>query len=121
VVTHLSGRGIPADNVGEVSGRVLRVEGVDHVLALLDDDSRSYAGSIAVVADAGATFLAPIFSELAGLVCLTGSAASHLAIVSRDFGTPALFSVSFKSREPTTGDMVTIDTESGSVSGSVDD
>ena len=114
-MTDLFGRGIPADNVGTVCGPILRVHGVDDVLALLEDEQSSFAGSIALVADAGATFLAPIFSEFAGLICLNGSPGSHLAIVSRDFGTPALFSVTFEGREPSTGDRVTVDTESGSV------
>lgn len=114
-MTHLLGRGTPADKVGAVTGPVLRVDGIEDVLTLLEDDPASFAGSIVFVKDAGATFLAPIFSEFAGVICLNGSPGSHLAIVSRDFGTPALFSVAFEGREPLTGDKVTIDTDSGSV------
>lgn len=118
MVTPLLGRGTPAARIGTVSGRLLRIQGVDDVLDLLEDEDASCAGSIALVVDAGATFLAPIFAELAGLICLNGSTGSHLAIVSRDFGTPALFSATIDGPEPETGDIVTIDTDSGAIYGS---
>lgn len=111
------GAGIPAANMGAISGPVLQVNGVDDVLDLLEVEDSAFAGAIALVTDAGATFLAPIFSELAGLICLNGATGSHLAIVSRDFGKPALLSVEFEGAMPVTGEIVTIDTESGSVYG----
>jgi phosphohistidine swiveling domain-containing protein len=43
-----------------------------------------------VIRDAGATFLGPVQADLVGLVCLSGNLGSHLAIVSRELGTPAL-------------------------------
>lgn len=47
-------------------------------------------GKIVLVNDGGTTFLAPILSKLAGVVCITGALGSHLAIVTREFEIPAL-------------------------------
>lgn len=121
MVTSLRGRGTSAGDLGSVSGRILIIDGVDDVLKLLEDESAAHLGAIALVADAGATFLAPVFADLAGLVCRGGSTGSHLAIVSRDFGTPALFSVVFEGREPVDGDRVTVDSGAGLVVGMGDE
>ena len=45
---------------------------------------------IVLVEDAGVTTLGPILPKLAGVVCTSGGAGSHLAIVSREFSIPAL-------------------------------
>lgn len=111
---NILGKGLPAGDAGKAVGPVLRIDGVDDVVALLDDSS-AVEGAIAVIADAGATFLAPIFGELAGLICLNGTPGSHLAIVSRDFGTPALLSVEFVQEMPPDGTLVCVDTSSGEV------
>jgi len=47
-------------------------------------------GKIVLVNDGGTTFLAPILSKLAGVVCIAGALGSHLAIVTREFEIPAL-------------------------------
>src|SRR5437016_5721997 len=85
----------------------------DDVLRLLDDGA---VGIVAVVPDAGASFLAPIQEDLAALVCLTGNTESHLAIVSRDFGTPALMAFAFDGAEPEEGREVEVDTDAGTLS-----
>ncbi|OMC39571.1 hypothetical protein A5742_05005 [Mycolicibacterium fortuitum] len=108
------GNGTSAGDAGQVVGRVLRIEGVDDVIALLDDSSRA-EGAVAVIADAGATFLAPILGDLAGLLCLNGTPGSHLAIVSRDYGMPALFSVQFVDGIPADGTTVCVDSTAGRV------
>jgi phosphoenolpyruvate-protein kinase (PTS system EI component) len=108
------GRGVPAGDAGQMVGPVLRIDGVDDVIALLDDSSK-VEGAVAVIADAGATFLAPIFGDLAGLLCLNGTPGSHLAIVSRDYGTPALFSVEFSDGIHADGTAVCVDTTAGQV------
>ncbi len=57
------------------------------VLDLMDTSAE---GVIACVADAGATFLAPIFDDLAGVVCLSGTPLSHIGIVSREYQVPCV-------------------------------
>ncbi len=57
------------------------------VLELMDSSAE---GVIAGVADAGATFLAPIFDELTAVVCMSGTPLSHIGIVSREYQVPCL-------------------------------
>ena len=52
-------------------------------------------GVVACVADAGATFLAPIFDELTAVVCLSGTPQSHIGIVSREYQVPCVMSMQF--------------------------
>jgi len=61
------------------------MEGPPDVLDLMDAGAE---GVIVLVRDAGATFLAPIFHELAGVVCTGGTSRSHIGIVSREFQLP---------------------------------
>jgi phosphohistidine swiveling domain-containing protein len=82
------GTGIPVAEGAAISGHLISLHEPSDVLALLDDvDERQL---VAVIRDAGATFLGPLQADLAGLVCLSGDLGSHLAIVSRELGTPAL-------------------------------
>jgi phosphohistidine swiveling domain-containing protein len=82
------GVGIPVAEGAAVSGYLIALNEPSDVLDLLDDiDDRAL---VAVIRDAGATFLGPVQADLAGLVCLSGDLGSHLAIVSRELGTPAL-------------------------------
>ena len=67
-----------------------------------------------VVRDAGATFLGPVQADLAGLVCLSGDLGSHLAIVSRELGTPALVGVQItEGHALREGTLVELDLQSG--------
>jgi signal transduction protein with GAF and PtsI domain len=70
-----------------VSGIWRRLEGPEEVLELMDSGAD---GVVAVVRDAGATFLSPIFDELAGVVCTGGTIRSHIGIVSREFRVPGI-------------------------------
>ena len=65
-------------------------------------------GVVACVADAGATFLAPIFDELAAVVCLSGTPRSHIGIVSREYQVPASWARRLDA-EPADGDGVEVD------------
>ncbi len=108
----LLGSGVPVFAGACARGPIRRIREPTDVLALLDDGA---GGLIAVVDDAGATFLSPIHRDLAGILCLSGSAGSHLAIVSREFRTPALMSVVFDDDVPQDGVVVEIDTDAGTV------
>src|SRR5882757_6027676 len=78
----------------------------DDVLALMD---ASADGIVACVADAGATFLAPIFDELTAVVCLSGTPQSHIGIVSREYQVPCLMGAEIDGAEPIDGDAVEVD------------
>jgi signal transduction protein with GAF and PtsI domain len=70
-----------------VQGTWRVLEGPDDVLELMDVGAE---GVVAMVRDAGATFLAPIFHELTGVVCTGGTPRSHIGIVSREFQIPCV-------------------------------
>ena len=70
---------------------------------------RGAGGIVAVVRDAGATFLAPIYHELTAIVCTSGTPRSHIGIVSREFKLPCLMATAFPRGEPEPGAEVEID------------
>jgi len=89
------GEGLSCSSKSEVSGELVYIRTVDDVMNLFD----KAAGKICIVEDAGTTTLGPILPDLAGTVCTTGGAGSHLAIVSREFSIPCIMAVSFKSED----------------------
>jgi len=78
----------------------------DDVLELMDTTAD---GVIACVADAGATFLAPIFDELTAVVCLSGTPQSHIGIVSREYQVPCVMGTVFDGDQPADGDAIEVD------------
>ena len=91
---------------GVVGGTLRVMDGPDDVLALMDAGAE---GVIALVRDAGATFLAPLYRELAGIVCTSGTPRSHIGIVSREFQVPCAMSATFPGGEPADGTEVELD------------
>lgn len=82
------------------------MRGPDDVLAFMDE---APSGVVAVVRDAGATFLAPIYHQLAGIVCTSGSPRSHIGIVSREYQLPCVMALEFTATEPADGTEVELD------------
>ncbi len=82
-----------------------RLEGTEEVLDLMTSGAE---GVVAVIRDAGATFLSPIFDELAGVVCTGGTIRSHIGIISREFRVPGVVAAEITD-EPTTGACVELD------------
>ncbi len=110
------GRGSPVFSGVSGHGRLMRFDTPDDVIAVLDAGDEAVSETVALVKDAGATFLAPIEADLAGILCRSGDIESHLAIISRDFRIPCLMGVTFDSDEPDDGALVVIDTEAGTIS-----
>jgi len=81
------------------------LEGPADVLDLMDSGAE---GVVAMVRDAGATFLSPIFHELAGVVCTGGTPRSHIGIVSREFQVPCIMACVLDG-EPADGATVELD------------
>ncbi len=98
--------GVKVFDAPPVEGRWRRLESPDDVLDLMDDGAE---GVIALVRDAGATFLAPIFHELSGVVCTGGTPRSHIGIVSREFQVPCIMGAAFTGDEPDTDAVVVLD------------
>ena len=88
-----------------VRGRWKVMEGPTDVLDLMDTGAE---GVIVLVRDAGATFLSPIFHELAGVVCTGGTVRSHIGIVSREFQVPCVMACQL-SEVPADGREVELD------------
>jgi phosphoenolpyruvate-protein kinase (PTS system EI component) len=106
------GSGVPAGAKKVGIGRFRKIVDENDVMELL---LKGAEGSIALVEDAGASFLAPIHADLAAVMCRRGGVDSHIAIVSRGLGIPALVGVSLDS-EPPEGTLVQVDGAAGSVS-----
>jgi signal transduction protein with GAF and PtsI domain len=100
------GRGAKVFDHAAVRGRFTPMEGPDDVLDLMDSGA---TGVIALVRDAGATFLAPIYHELSGIICTSGTVRSHIGIVSREFQVPCVMACTFAEGEPAAGTEVEID------------
>jgi pyruvate,water dikinase len=98
--------GIPASQ-GSASGRV-------RVLKTIHEIPSVRAGDILVVprTDPGWT---PVFSRIAGLVTETGGILSHGAVVSREYGIPAVTNIRNACNLLETADLVTIDGNRGTL------
>jgi signal transduction protein with GAF and PtsI domain len=99
------GTGVRVFEAAPVQGTWRRLSSPDDVLTLMDTTAE---GVVACVADAGATFLAPIFDELAAVVCLSGTPQSHIGIVSREYQVPCVMSAVL-ANEPADGTAVEVD------------
>jgi signal transduction protein with GAF and PtsI domain len=99
------GTGVRVFQAAPVQGVWRRLSSPDDVLTLMDTSAE---GVVACVADAGATFLAPIFDELTAVVCLSGTPLSHIGIVSREYQIPCVMGTSLAS-QPTDGTTVEVD------------
>ena len=86
------GEGLSCSTNSEASGEFVFIQTVEDVIALFD----SAEGKICAVKDSGTTTLGPILSDLSGVLCTTGSAGSHIAIVSREFEIPCIMSLRIK-------------------------
>ena len=102
------GTGTRVFEAAAVRGSWRKLSSPDDVLALMDTSAE---GVVACVADAGATFLAPIFDELTAVVCLSGTPMSHIGIVSREYQVPCVMAAALAA-EPADGDEVEVDCSS---------
>ena len=100
------GSGTKVFDAAPVRGRFLAIESPDDVLALMDTGAE---GVVALVRDAGATFLAPIYHELTAVICTGGTPRSHIGIVSREFQVPCVMGASFPGGEPAAGAEIELD------------
>jgi signal transduction protein with GAF and PtsI domain len=104
-VTNEIGKGTKVFDAAPVQGTWRRLDAPDDVLELMDTGAE---GVVACVADAGATFLAPIFDDLTAVVCLSGTPLSHIGIVSREYQVPCVMGTTLDS-EPAPGAQVEVD------------
>lgn len=103
------GTGTKVFDAAAVRGRWRRLDSPLDVLDLMDTSAE---GVVACVADAGATFLAPIFDDLTAVVCLSGTPLSHIGIVSREYQVPCVMGTVLTA-EPADGDEIEVDCSGG--------
>jgi signal transduction protein with GAF and PtsI domain len=99
------GTGQSVFEAGPVSGRLVKLEGPDDVLDLLD---RGPEGHVVLIRDAGATFLAPLYHDLTAVICTGGTLRSHIGIVTRDFRLPCIMACEFET-DPADDQVVEVD------------
>ena len=100
------GRGAKVFDHDPVSGTWRAMESPDDVLELMGSGAE---GVVALVRDAGATFLAPIYHELTAVVCTSGTPRSHIGIVSREYEVPCVMATEFADGVPADGTEVEVD------------
>ena len=100
------GRGMKVIDHGPVRGRWRTLTGVADVAALVDGGA---TGVVALIRDPGATFLAPVYRDLAAVVCTNGTPGSHIGIVTRELQLPCIVGASFPEGCPVEGREVEID------------
>ena len=90
-----------------VRGRLAVLAGPEDVLELMDTGA---TGVVALVRDAGATFLAPIYHEVTAVICTSGTPRSHIGIMCREFQVPCVTATVFEpGAEPEAGTEVEVD------------
>ncbi len=91
-----------------------RVVGMARVIESIEDAKSLKPGEIMV---AGYTDIgwSPYYAVIGGLVTEVGSALSHGAVVAREYALPTVSNIEFATRKIQTGDMISIDGESGTV------
>jgi pyruvate,water dikinase len=99
-------KGIPASQ-GVITATVRVLDGIENIWQV-------QTGEILVVprTDPGWT---PVFSKIGGLITETGGILSHGAVVSREYGIPAVTNIPGACRRFKTGQRVTIDGVKGEV------
>lgn len=88
---------------------VLRVvESVADVLRLMKED---ISGTILLTPTASATIMTPLFPRIKGVVCTTGGATSHVAIVAREFDLACIMGVQFDRQGELDGCLVSMNAQ----------
>lgn len=100
-----------------ISGRPVSrgiVEGTARVARSVDEASDLQPGEILVapITDVGWT---PYFNLIAGLVTDLGSSVSHGAVIAREYGLPAIVNTRVGTRRISTGDLIRLDADKGTV------
>jgi phosphoenolpyruvate-protein kinase (PTS system EI component) len=99
-------RGVKVFDHAPVRGRWTPLSGPDEVLALMDEGAE---GVVAVVREAGATFLAPIYYDITAMVCLSGTPRSHIGIMAREYQLPCIMATVLDGDGPAPGTEVEVD------------
>lgn len=107
----------PPEKAGEVNGLAASpgvIEGKARVVLSLDQFDDVQAGEILVCKMTNPAWVV-LFTKISGLVTDAGGSASHSAVVSREFGLPAVVGTSYATQQIKTGDTVRVNGTTGVV------
>ncbi len=90
------------------------VEGVARVVRTIDDFDEVTDGDVLVCQMTNPAWVV-LFTKIAGLVTDTGGTTSHPAVLSREFGIPAVVGTSVATERISTGDRIRVDGSAGVV------
>ena len=91
-----------------------RIEGIARVVRTVDEFDEVRDGDILVCQMTNPAWVV-LFTKIAGLVTDTGGTTSHPAVLSREFGIPAVVGTSVATQRIATGDHVIVDGSTGRV------
>ncbi|HEY3165353.1 MAG TPA: PEP-utilizing enzyme, partial [Candidatus Limnocylindrales bacterium] len=91
-----------------------QVEGIARVVMTVDEFDDVAEGDILVCQMTNPAWVV-LFTKIAGLVTDTGGTTSHPAVLSREFGIPAVVGTSVATKRIRTGDRIRVDGSAGSV------
>ncbi|MEA2621635.1 MAG: hypothetical protein QOH61_545 [Chloroflexota bacterium] len=107
-------QGADLDVVSGIAGSPGTVEGIARVVRTIDDFDDVREGDILVCQMTNPAWVV-LFTKIAGLVTDTGGTTSHPAVLSREFGIPAVIGTSVATQKIGTGDRVRVDGSAGTV------
>jgi phosphohistidine swiveling domain-containing protein len=93
---------------GDCQGVLRVVESVEDVLGLMKEDISEV---ILLTPTASATIMTPLFPRIKGVVCSTGGATSHVAIVAREFDLSCIMGVQFDYEGELDGCVISMNAE----------
>jgi phosphohistidine swiveling domain-containing protein len=91
-----------------------QIEGIARVVMTVDEFDDVADGDILVCQMTNPAWVV-LFTKIAGLVTDTGGTTSHPAVLSREFGIPAVVGTSVATKRIRTGDRIRVDGSSGTV------
>ena len=97
-----------------IAGSPGQVEGVARVVQTIDEFDGVRDGDILVCQMTNPAWVV-LFTRIAGLVTDTGGTTSHPAVLSREFGIPAVIGTSVATHRIATGDLIRVDGSTGVV------
>jgi len=102
------------DTIAGIAGSPGVVEGIARVVRTIDEFDEVRDGDILVCQMTNPAWVV-LFTKIAGLVTDTGGTTSHPAVLSREFGIPAVIGTSVATQKISTGDRLRVDGSAGSV------
>ena len=100
--------------ISGIAGSPGTIEGIARVVMTVDEFDQVRDGDILVCQMTNPAWVV-LFTKIAGLVTDTGGTTSHPAVLSREFGIPAVVGTSVATKRIRTGDRIRVDGTTGTV------